>query len=112
MPAAPEFGDADRDLQQLRARLRCQLIGMFSHLAELARELEQRHSEAVRDRLSGSDAIGRDPVSCEMQDEHDELAMQIAHVRLALAGVEEEIGDRRCLSFATEAAARPGLAVA
>lgn len=84
-------GDRLRDLLQ---RFRVQEQLMQQALGDQQARLEDCHAEASRARLCaahGAEALLR---RCrELQAECDGLAIELVHVRLAIAGAAEELGD-------------------
>jgi hypothetical protein len=81
-------------LRDLLHRFRAQAAGMQQALAAMATELERWQHEASRARLAGSEDGAPLLDRCrELQAEHDALAIELVHVRLAVAGTAEELAD-------------------
>ena len=83
-------------LQDLLASFPAQEDLMAAELRELETELERCHREATGRRLDGHADAG--PLLRhvrELQVECDALANDLVHVRMAIQGAVEELGDRR-----------------
>jgi hypothetical protein len=79
-------------LLSLRNDLRAKQCTFELRLRELDAELEERHREFVRNRFARETAIGPDLATVELQEEHDEIGLELAHVRLALAETGRDLG--------------------
>ncbi|MCA8948603.1 MAG: hypothetical protein KDE27_03830 [Planctomycetes bacterium] len=90
MPAA-------RDLQlhhllALRDQYRSEADVMARTLGDLREEVERCQRQRMLAQLWGEpvDPLHRRELT-EVQDEHDRVAMELAHIRLAVLGVQDEI---------------------
>lgn len=81
-----------RRLRELLQRFRAQEQGMAAALHELQAELERCHREASELRQAESDALDALLRHCgALQAECDQLATELVHVRLAVAGTADEL---------------------
>lgn len=85
-------------LRDLLARFRSQEVAVALHLQDLQAELDLLHRETHQQAIDGAASHGAQIARCiGMQSECDALATELVHVRLAIAGVCEEMAehDRR-----------------
>lgn len=81
-------------LRELLQRFCAQEVGMQQALAAIAADLERWHHETSRTRLVGTEDGGPLLDRCrELQTEHDALAIELVHVRLAVIGTAEELAE-------------------
>ena len=81
-------------IRELMTRFRHQERWMTRALQDLQARLERHHREASYHRIGASPAA--DPLlhrCTELQAESDELATELVHVRMAIAGAGEELAD-------------------
>ena len=83
-------------LLQLQRRFRAEASSLYAVLADLQTELEASHRESARLRLTDGPDADRLANRCSaLQQECDDVAIELAHVRLAVSGVEEELYAHR-----------------
>jgi hypothetical protein len=88
----PREDDHGRRLHLLLQRFSAQEAGMREALAELATELARWHATARRERMDGEHVDDAALQQCvALQAEYDSLAIELVHVRLAVAGTAEEL---------------------
>ena len=82
-----------RRLRELLHRFRAEEATLRHALDQLEAALEESHRETSRDRLV--DPGSEPPLEhCRrLQTEHDDLAIELVHVRLAVAGTAEELAE-------------------
>jgi hypothetical protein len=81
-------------LRELLVRFRAQEQGMGAVLLDLQVELERQHREACYVQLDSPDAARCLLSRCsELQAECDLLAIELVHVRMAVAGTSEELAE-------------------
>lgn len=94
MPRAPESTTHAERLRDLARRFRGQERWMTSALHDLQARLDHWSREASFHQLR-ADAC--DPLlqRCEdLQNDYDELATELVHVRMAIAGADEELAEQ------------------
>lgn len=85
-------------LRDLLARFRSQEVAVMLHMQDLQAGLERLHRETSEQAIAGAASHAAQLARCiGMQGECDVLATELVHVRLAIAGVCEEMAehDRR-----------------
>lgn len=93
MPPAPDDEHARR-LRELLARFRAQEASLRSAL-DLAQAMADHWAREVsRARLAGDEASAAAPLVDGLRGEVDALSIELAHVRMAVLGVGEELATR------------------
>jgi hypothetical protein len=82
-----------RRLRELLHRFRAEEAGLRHALDQLEAALEECHRQASRARLVDPDAPLQLDHCRQLQTEHDDLAIELVHVRLAVAGAAEELAE-------------------
>jgi len=81
-------------LQQLMLRFRSEELSMQTVLHEMQAELEHLHRETAISQIAAAAHCEAQTRRCaELQSECDHLAIELVHVRLAIAGVREELAE-------------------
>lgn len=92
MQPAPEQRLHLHRLRGLASRFRRQERGMVRELLELQRRLDQAHRDSCVAQLEDSPDLATRAADCQdLQLDYDELATELVHVRLAIAGADEEL---------------------
>lgn len=96
MLRAPESPSHRDRLRSLAADFRRQERWMTQALAELQEHLEKAHRDTFVSQLDGDPGADSMVTRCQdMQLECDELATELVHVRMAIAGADEELAAHR-----------------
>jgi hypothetical protein len=82
-----------RRLRELLHRFRAEEATLRHALDQLEAALEDSHREASRDRLIDPGTALPLEHCRRLQTEHDDLAIELVHVRLAVAGTAEELAE-------------------
>jgi hypothetical protein len=88
-------------LHDLLARFRGHEVALTGALEDTQDRLEQTHREASRARCHGAGADCALLLGIELQRECDALAVELVHVRMAIAGTSEELRDHDERRFAS-----------
>ncbi|MEZ6038194.1 MAG: hypothetical protein R3F29_11975 [Planctomycetota bacterium] len=92
MLRAPEQRVHLRRLRSLASSYRRQERWMSTALRELQQRLEETHRATFVSQLDGVPEAEAMVARCQdLQLEYDELATQLVHVRMAIAGADEEL---------------------
>jgi hypothetical protein len=102
----------DRDvhahrLRDLLARFRAHELSLDAELQALQAVLELTHREASNARCQGACAERALTCSTELQQECDAVAVELVHVRMAVAGTCEELREHDERRFACRALSTP-----
>ncbi len=93
-------------LQELMRRFRGEELSMQAALQEMQAELELLHRETANSQIAAAAHCEAQTRRCaELQEECDHLAIELVHVRLAIAGVREELADNSSRRGAVESVA-------
>lgn len=97
MPAAPEVSPVGRLIRLLHS-FRAQRFQRTVEVSTLQRDLERAEQECARDAVTGVTILPcrRGDVAA-LQAELDRVAVELAHVRLAIQGVGEELARLQAL---------------
>ncbi len=97
MRAAPEPSPAGR-LFRLLQSFRAQRFQLTAELGALGRDLECAELECARDAVHGTPIQPSRRQEIELlQAEHDRVAIELAHVRMAILGAGEELARLQAL---------------
>lgn len=79
-------------LRQLLQRYRAEELSRHAVLHDLQMQLEYWHREAAIRRLAGQSGPDLPAQRChDLQAECDHLGVELSHIRLAIAGITEEL---------------------
>lgn len=102
MLQAPERDGHAQRLSSLAHRFRYQERWMTAALQDLQRRLEETHRLAFGHQISGTAQAEAMVDRCsEMELQSDDLATQLVHVRMAIAGADEELATHHQLDLTT-----------
>lgn len=89
-----DAGSRAQRLRELLSRFRTQEHAMSTALRELQAELEREHREASYLQIDSPDEARWRLRRCsELQAECDQLAIELVHARMAVAGTSEELAE-------------------
>ena len=89
------------DLRRLLARFRAQELSMIAVLDSLQAELETWHRESPARQRRGDGVVFMVQRCTDLQAECDEIAVELTHVRMAIAGASEEIAEHEAMFTAS-----------
>lgn len=89
------------DLRRLLARFRAQELSMIAALDCLQAELEAWHRESSVLQRRGDGVVFMVQRCTDLQAECNHIAVDLTHVRMAIAGVSEEIAEHEAMFTAS-----------
>jgi DNA-binding FrmR family transcriptional regulator len=99
---APEPTERSLDLRRLLASFRAQELSMIAALVSLQNELEGWHRESSVRQRRGDGVVFMVQRCTDLQAECDQIAVDLTHVRMAIAGVSEELAEHEAMSTASQ----------
>ena len=90
---ALEPTERSMDLRRLLARFHAQELSMIAALDSLQAELETWHRESSMLQRRGEGVVFMVQRCTDLQAECDQIAVDLTHVRMAIAGLDEELAE-------------------
>ena len=98
---APEASARATDLRRLLESFRAQELSMIAALDCLHAELEAWHRESSLLQRRGDGVVFMVQRCTDLQSECDQIAVELTHVRMAIAGVREELAEHEAMFTAS-----------
>jgi hypothetical protein len=98
---ALEPTERSQDLRRLLTRFRAQELSMIAALDSLQAELEMWHRESSLLQRRGDGVVFMVQRCTDLQAECDQIAVDLTHVRMAIAGGSEELAEHEALFTAS-----------